>query len=124
MLVVGGAGYIGACTCLVLPDKGYEPVVFDNLSNGHAEFVRWGVLEQGDIRDRARLDEVFAKHKPDAILHFAALIEGGESVKNPAGFYDNDVVGALTLLSTVTRGIGTRREISSVRASSIKTIMR
>jgi len=99
VLVVGGAGYIGSHTCLVLAERGYEPVVFDNLSNGHAEFVRWGELEQGDIRDHARLDEVFAKHKPEAVLHFAALIEVGESVKNPVGFYDNNVVGALTLMS-------------------------
>jgi UDP-glucose 4-epimerase len=100
VLVVGGAGYIGSHTCLVLAERGYEPVVFDNLSNGHAEFVRWGELELGDIRDRARLDEVFARHRPDAVLHFAALIEVGESVKNPVGFYDNNVIGSLTLLSS------------------------
>ena len=106
VLVVGGAGYIGSHTCLVLAERGYEPVVFDNLSNGHGEFVRWGELEQGDIRDRARLDEVFAKHKPDAVLHFAALIEVGESVKNPVAFYDNNVIGALTLLSaTIDAGV-------------------
>ncbi len=99
VLVVGGAGYIGSHNCLLLAERGYEPIVFDNLSNGHAEFVKWGPLEQGDIRDRARLDEVFAKHKPDAVLHFAALIEVGESVKNPVAFYDNNVIGALTLLS-------------------------
>jgi UDP-glucose 4-epimerase len=99
VLVVGGAGYIGSHTCLVLNERGYQPIVFDNLSNGHSEFVRWGPLEEGDIRDRARLDEVFATHKPDAVLHFAALIEVGESVKNPVAFYDNNVIGALTLLS-------------------------
>ncbi len=99
VLVVGGAGYIGSHTCLLLAERGYEPVVFDNLSNGHEEFVRWGPFEQGDIRDKARLDEVFAKHQPEAVLHFAALIEVGESVKNPVAFYDNNVIGALTLLS-------------------------
>ncbi|TCL72969.1 UDP-glucose 4-epimerase GalE [Rhizobium sp. BK251] len=99
VLVVGGAGYIGSHTCLQLASQGYEPVVYDNLSNGHGEFVKWGPLEQGDIRDRQRLDEVFAKYRPAAVLHFAALIEVGESVKNPAGFYDNNVVGSLTLLS-------------------------
>src|SRR3546814_12914406 len=80
VLVVGGAGYIGSHTCLVLAERGYQPVVFDNLSNGHAEFVKWGPLETGDIRDRERLDEVFAQHQPEAVLHFAALIEVGESV--------------------------------------------
>ncbi|MGO6740621.1 UDP-glucose 4-epimerase GalE [Rhizobium ruizarguesonis] len=99
VLVVGGAGYIGSHTCLDLASKGYAPVVFDNFSNGHREFVRWGPAEEGDIRDRARLDEVLAKHKPAAILHFAALIEVGESVKDPVSFYENNVIGTLTLLS-------------------------
>ncbi|EJC68647.1 UDP-glucose 4-epimerase GalE [Rhizobium sp. 1AS11] len=99
VLVVGGAGYIGSHTCLDLANKGYTPVVFDNFSNGHREFVRWGPAEEGDIRDRARLDEVLAKHQPAAILHFAALIEVGESVKDPVSFYENNVIGTLTLLS-------------------------
>ncbi|MBO9100298.1 MULTISPECIES: UDP-glucose 4-epimerase GalE [unclassified Rhizobium] len=99
ILVVGGAGYIGSHTCLDLANKGFVPVVYDNFSNGHREFVRWGPVEEGDIRDRARLDEVIARHKPAAILHFAALIEVGESVKDPVAFYENNVVGTLTLLS-------------------------
>ena len=56
ILVVGGAGYIGSHTCLELARQGFTPVVFDNLSNGHQEFVKWGPFEPGDIRDRARLD--------------------------------------------------------------------
>jgi UDP-glucose 4-epimerase len=99
VLVVGGAGYIGSHTCLDLANKGFKPVVYDNFSNGHREFVKWGPAEEGDIRDRARLDEVLAKHKPSAILHFAALIEVGESVKDPVAFYENNVIGTLTLLS-------------------------
>ena len=99
MLVVGGAGYIGSHTCLDLANKGFQPVVYDNFSNGHREFVKWGPAEEGDIRDRGRLDEVLAKHKPAAILHFAALIEVGESVKDPVSFYENNVIGTLTLLS-------------------------
>ncbi|ARQ60337.1 UNVERIFIED_ORG: UDP-glucose 4-epimerase [Rhizobium etli] len=99
VLVVGGAGYIGSHTCLDLANKGYKPVVFDNFSNGHREFVKWGPAEEGDIRDRARVDEVLAKHQPAAILHFAALIEVGESVKDPVSFYENNVIGTLTLLS-------------------------
>ena len=112
VLVVGGAGYIGSHTCLLLAERGYEPVVFDNLSNGHEEFVRWGPFEHGDIRDKARLDKVFAKHKPEAVLHFAALIEVGESVKNPAAFYDNNVTGALTLL-TATMDAGVKAFVFS-----------
>jgi UDP-glucose 4-epimerase len=99
ILVVGGAGYIGSHTCLDLAAKGFLPVVYDNFSNGHPEFVQWGPVEEGDIRDRARLDEVIARHKPSAILHFAALIEVGESVKDPVAFYENNVIGTLTLLS-------------------------
>ncbi|CAN7479056.1 UDP-glucose 4-epimerase GalE [Rhizobium rhizogenes] len=99
VLVVGGAGYIGSHTCLDLANKGFQPVVYDNFSNGHREFVKWGPAEEGDIRDRARLDEVLAKYKPAAILHFAALIEVGESVKDPVSFYENNVIGTLTLLA-------------------------
>jgi UDP-glucose 4-epimerase len=72
ILVTGGAGYIGSHTCLALAKKGYTPVVFDNLVNGHREFVRWGPFEQGDIRDRARLEQVIDRHKP-ADLFAAAL---------------------------------------------------
>lgn len=98
ILVAGGAGYIGAHTCLDLFNKGFNPIAFDNLSNGHAEFVKWGPLEVGDIRDRRRLDEVFAKYRPEAIIHFAAAIEVGESVRDPGAYFDNNVGGTLTLL--------------------------
>ena len=64
ILVVGGAGYIGSHTCLDLSNKGFTPVVYDNLSNGHAEFVRWGVLEEGDIRDRGVSMRCFANTGP------------------------------------------------------------
>jgi UDP-glucose 4-epimerase len=98
ILVAGGAGYIGAHTCLDLFSKGFTPIVYDNLSNGHAEFAKWGPLEKGDIRDRRRLDEVLRKYKPQAIIHFAAAIEVGESIRDPGRFYDNNVVGTISLL--------------------------
>jgi UDP-glucose 4-epimerase len=98
ILVAGGAGYIGAHTCLDLFNKGFTPIVYDNLSNGHAEFVKWGPLEIGDIRDRSRLDEVLKKYAPLAIMHFAAMIEVGASVQNPIGYYENNVGGTITLL--------------------------
>ena len=98
ILVAGGAGYIGSHTCLDLFTKGYKPIVYDNLSNGHAEFVKWGPLEKGDIRDRSKIDETLRKYRPLAIVHFAAAIEVGESVRDPGGFYDNNVVGTITLL--------------------------
>jgi len=98
ILVAGGAGYIGAHTCLDLFSKGFTPIVYDNLSNGHAEFAKWGPLEKGDIRDRRRLDEVLRKYKPQAIIHFAAAIEVGESVRDPGHFYENNVTGKISLL--------------------------
>jgi UDP-glucose 4-epimerase len=101
ILVVGGAGYIGSHTCLALANKGYLPLVYDNFSGGHEEFVKWGPAEQGDIRDRARLREVLAKHKPVAALHFAGLIEVGQSFQEPEAFYDVNVVGSLTLLQAL-----------------------
>src|SRR5437660_9111618 len=98
ILVAGGAGYIGANTCLDLFSKGFTPVIYDNLSNGHAEFAKWGPLEVGDIRDRSQLDEVLAKYNPQAVIHFAAAIEVGDSVRDPSGFYDNNVAGTISLL--------------------------
>jgi len=103
VLVVGGAGYVGSHACLTLAASGFRPVVFDDLSNGHREHVQWGPLEVGDIRDAARLDAVFAKHAPVAVLHFAARIEVGESVKNPGVFFDNNVGGTITLVEAARR---------------------
>ncbi len=103
VLVAGGAGYIGSHTCLRLSEAGFTPVTYDNLSNGWSEFVQWGPLEIGDIGDAARLDEVFAKHKPVAVIHFAALIEVGESVKYPGRFYENNVGGAIVLIEAARR---------------------
>lgn len=101
ILVTGGAGYVGSACCLALARAGHTPVVYDNLHNGHRQLVKWGALEQGDIRDKARLQAVFAAHKPDAVLHCAALIEVGESVKFPERFYDVNVAGALVLLEVM-----------------------
>jgi UDP-glucose 4-epimerase len=101
ILVTGGAGYVGAHCSLALSRAGHKVVVFDNLSNGHERFVKWGPFENGDIRDRARLDEVFAKHKPKAVVHCAASIEVGESVKHPDKFYENNVVGAMRLFEAM-----------------------
>ncbi|WP_370638344.1 UDP-glucose 4-epimerase GalE [Aurantimonas sp. VKM B-3413] len=102
ILVVGGAGYIGSHTCLDLSAKGFTPVVYDNLSNGHSEFVRWGPLEVGQLEDQDRLRAVIAQYRPAAIVHFAALIEVGESVKDPLGFYRNNVAGTIALLAAAT----------------------
>nr|WP_295112190.1 UDP-glucose 4-epimerase GalE [uncultured Caulobacter sp.] len=103
VLVTGGAGYVGSHACLALAQAGFRPVVFDDLSNGHREHVQWGPLEVGDIRDATRLDAVFAAHGPVAVLHFAARIEVGESVKNPGAFFDVNVGGTITLIEAARR---------------------
>ncbi|MCK5931432.1 MAG: UDP-glucose 4-epimerase GalE [Fulvimarina manganoxydans] len=103
ILVVGGAGYIGAHTCLDLTSRGFLPVTYDNLSTGHDDFVRWGPLEIGDIRDGARLDAVFRRHRPVAIVHFAAQSEIGRSVADPLGTFDINVGGTVSLLAAAER---------------------
>ena len=77
ILVTGGAGYIGSIVCKHLFKAGYQPIVFDNLIYGHKEFVQWGAFEQGNILDKERLLQVFDKHKPLAVFHFAGFGNGG-----------------------------------------------
>jgi UDP-glucose 4-epimerase len=103
VLVTGGAGYVGSHICLALKRAGHGVIAFDNLSNGHAKFVKWGDLEYGDICDRERLGLVFEAHRPDAVIHCAASIEIDESTAHPDRFYRNNVVGALTLLDAMVR---------------------
>lgn len=97
ILVTGGAGYIGSHACKALKAAGYVPVTYDNLCTGWAQAVKFGPFEQGDLRDRARLDEVFAKYQPSAILHFGALSQVGESMRDPGLYWDNNVAGSLVL---------------------------
>ena len=101
ILVTGGAGYVGAHACKALAAKGYQPIVFDNLVYGHEAAVRWGPFETGDTADRARLDEVIVKHRPRAVMHFAAYTYVGESVANPGKYYRNNVAGTLSLLEAM-----------------------
>lgn len=98
VLVTGGAGYIGSHTNRFLARQDVETVVLDDLSNGHREAVTDGRLVVGDMGDRALLDELMAAEKFDAIMDFAAFIEVGESVENPARYYENNVVKLKTLL--------------------------
>jgi UDP-glucose-4-epimerase GalE len=98
VLVTGGAGYIGSHACKALKAAGLMPVAYDNLSRGHRELVLYGPLEEGDIRDGKRLAEVLSRHKPVAVMHFAALAYVGESVAAPLLYYDNNFSGGLTLL--------------------------
>lgn len=98
VLVVGGAGYIGSHMVLALLDAGYQVVVFDNLSRGHADAVGAAPLFVGDLRSLSDLDACFTQHRPDLVMHFAALAYVGESVRDPGVYYQNNVTGALNLL--------------------------
>lgn len=105
VLVTGGAGYIGSHTTLALLEAGFEVVVLDNLCNSSAESLRRiesicgkaPLFVQGDIRDRALLDELFAAQPITAVLHFAGLKAVGESVQKPLAYYENNVAGSVTL---------------------------
>lgn len=101
MLVTGGAGYIGSHSCKVLAESGFRPVVYDDLRRGRRDAVRWGPLEVGALADRARLEEVIVRHQPVAVMHFAAYAYVGESIDDPASYYENNVVGSLGLLEAM-----------------------
>ncbi|OHD53817.1 MAG: UDP-glucose 4-epimerase GalE [Spirochaetes bacterium GWF1_51_8] len=101
ILVAGGCGYIGSHVCKMLSKRGYDVIVADNLSHGYAENAKWGRLEQADIGDRAALDRVFAANKIDAVMHFCAYIEVGESAAEPSKYYRNNVANTLVLLDAM-----------------------
>lgn len=98
ILVTGGAGYIGSHACKALAAAGYTPITFDNLVTGWHDAVKFGPFEQGDLLDRAALDQVFAAYQPEAVMHFAALSQVGESMVHPGKYWRNNVVGSLTLI--------------------------
>ncbi|MEM7731743.1 MAG: UDP-glucose 4-epimerase GalE [Pseudomonadota bacterium] len=98
ILVTGGAGYIGSHACKLLKSQGYTPVTYDNLCTGWQNAVQFGPFEQGDLRDEARMADVFAKHQPTAVMHFAALSQVGDSMKNPGAYWDNNVGGSRVLM--------------------------
>ena len=103
VLVVGGAGYIGSHMVLMLRDAGHEVVVLDDLSSGRAEAVLAGKLVKGSVEDNALLDRVFTETKFDGVMHFASFIQVGESVKQPAKYYRNNVINTINLLDAMVR---------------------
>jgi len=98
VLVTGGAGYIGSHACKALSRAGYTPVTYDNLSTGWEDAVKFGPFEQGCLTDRARLDQIFAAYQPQAVMHFAALSQVGESMREPGLYWHNNVAGSLSLM--------------------------
>ena len=101
LLVTGGAGYIGSHVVRQLGEAGHDLVVYDNLSTGHRWAVQHGEFVLGDLADRDQLELVFARHKFDAVLHFAANIVVPESVENPLKYYSNNTRNTLNLLSVM-----------------------
>ncbi|MEM7090951.1 MAG: UDP-glucose 4-epimerase GalE [Pseudomonadota bacterium] len=98
ILVTGGAGYIGSHACKTLARAGYVPVTLDNLSTGWRDAVKFGPFEHGDLLDRARLDQVFETYQPVAVMHFAALSQVGEAMREPGRYWSNNVTGSLNLI--------------------------
>lgn len=117
VLVVGGAGYIGAHTCKALAERGCDPIVFDNLSSGHRHAVQWGELITGDVRLDGDISAALSRTQPDAVMHFAANIEVGEGEREPLRFWDNNVGGVITLLSAMARAGCNRLVFSSTCAT-------
>lgn len=99
VLVTGGAGYIGSHTVVELLEKNEEVVVLDNLNKGHKQAVLGGKFYHGDLRDDQFLDKVFKENDIESVVHFAAYSLVGESVINPADYYNNNVVSTLRLLT-------------------------
>jgi UDP-glucose 4-epimerase len=102
VLVAGGAGYIGSHAVKALRAHGTDVVVYDNVSAGHREATRHATaFVEGDIHDTARLRSAIRDHAVDAVMHFAAWLAVGDSVRDPAGYYQNNVVGTLSVLGAM-----------------------
>lgn len=116
VLVVGGAGYVGSHACKALRQAGYKPVVYDNLSTGYENNVRWGPLVVGNMSDQDVLCGAIDAYKPVAVMLFAGFIAVGESVEDPAKYYKNNVGEVLCLLDTLRSKNLTRLVFSSTAA--------
>lgn len=98
ILVTGGAGYIGSHACKALAKAGFTPICFDNFSTGWRDAVRFGPSVEGDLTDKASITAAFAEHRPQAVLHFAALSRVDEAMAKPGLYWRNNVVGSLNLI--------------------------
>ena len=117
ILVVGGAGYIGSHVNKLLHENGYRTVVFDNLSRGHRDLVKWGEFVLGDLGDSSQLRLCFQRHAIDAVMHFAAFAYVGESVEEPAKYYRNNVAHTINLLETMSE-FGVKKLVFSSTCST------
>ena len=117
IFVTGGAGYVGSHCCKAFARAGWDVVVYDNLAHGWRDMVRWGPLVEGDILDLPRLTAAMADARPDVVAHFAALISVGESVSDPATYYQNNSHGPWNILEAM-RATGCRNIIFSSTAAT------
>jgi UDP-glucose-4-epimerase GalE len=101
VLVTGGAGYIGSHAAKALHRAGYRVVVYDNLVAGHRAAVKYGTLVEGDVADLTAVRRALRHHEIAGVMHFAAFLDVGESVRDPVKYYRNNVVGALTVLEAM-----------------------
>jgi UDP-glucose 4-epimerase len=116
ILVVGGAGYIGSHMVKLLLGRGMSVVTLDNLSAGYRDAVLGGAFVHGDLGDRKLLDELFAQHRIDAVMHFASWIQVGESMVEPGKYYQNNLANTLNLLDAM-RAAGITRFVFSSTAA-------
>lgn len=103
VLIVGGAGFIGSHVNKMMNRKGYQTVVLDNLSRGHRSAVRYGTFVEGDLANPAALTHIFKTYPIQAVMHFAAFTDVGESVQDPAKYYLNNVSHTLNLLMSMVK---------------------
>ena len=101
ILVCGGTGYIGSNMTALLVAKGHEPIVYDSLKTGHKAAVQQAPLVVDNLANTSRLIETIKKYKIEAVMHFAASIEAGESVAKPLQYYANNVQNTLNLLQVM-----------------------
>lgn len=102
VLVAGGAGYVGSVTTQILCNNGYDVVVFDNLERGYKEAIDSRALFiKGDLRNKKEIMQAMERELPDAVIHFAAYIEVGESMRNPIPFFENNVIGSVHLIEAM-----------------------
>lgn len=116
ILIVGGAGYIGSHTTLALAEAGYGTVVYDNFSGGHRDACFGTHLVEGDLNDTALLRDTLRNYDISCVVHFAALIEAGQSVLTPLPFFQNNVSGTLSLLTAMQAADVKRLVFSSTAA--------
>ena len=101
VLITGGAGYIGSVAARTLQNAGYGVVIYDNFSRGHREAVKGLPVIEGDTADSSLLQKVIKDYKVEAVMHFAAHSQVGESMAKPRLYYNNNVISGLKLLEAV-----------------------